>query len=95
MSESRARRNVSILFDDNRLNAKTALLEKLAQMQHADGSWPWFPVAGDDYITLYISGHGRMRHLGVKVDTAPAVKSLSRLDGWMHQLLDAQKHHGR
>jgi uncharacterized protein YfaS (alpha-2-macroglobulin family) len=95
-AESQARKNVGILFDDNRLNTETArLTEKLAQMQYADGSWPWFPGGrGDDYITLYITtGYGRMRHLGVKVDTAPAVKALSRLDGWAHErYLWAQKH---
>jgi uncharacterized protein YfaS (alpha-2-macroglobulin family) len=95
-AESQQRRNVGILFDDNRLNAETAALtQKLAQMQYPDGSWPWFPGGrGDDYITLYIAtGYGRMRHLGVKVDAAPAVKALARLDGWAHdRYLDAQKH---
>ena len=73
--ESQARKNVGILFDDNRLNAETAtLMAKLAQMQYADGSWPWFPGGpGNDYITLYITtGYGRLRHLGVKIDMAPA-----------------------
>jgi uncharacterized protein YfaS (alpha-2-macroglobulin family) len=95
-AESQQRRNVGILFDDNRLNEETArLTAKLAQMQHADGSWPWFPGGpGNDYITLYITtGYGRLRHLGVKVDTTAAVKALSRLDGWAHErYLWAQKH---
>ncbi|MBM3983537.1 MAG: hypothetical protein FJ304_25350, partial [Planctomycetes bacterium] len=94
--ESAARKNVGVLFDDNRLNAETARqMDKLAQMQYADGSWPWFPGGrGNDYITLYITtGFGRMRHLGVKVDTAPAVKALARLDNWMQeQYAWAQKH---
>ncbi len=88
-SESQARRNVGILFDDNRLNDETArTLRKLAEMQHADGAWPWFPGDhGDDYITLYITtGFGRLRHLGVKIDTAPAIKSLARLDGWIDRI---------
>jgi uncharacterized protein YfaS (alpha-2-macroglobulin family) len=87
-AESQQRRNVGILFDDNRLNEETArLLQKLAQMQNADGSWPWFPGGpGNDYITLYITtGFGRMRHLGVKIDTAAAVKSLARLDNWARE----------
>ena len=52
------------------------LLRKMAEMQHGDGSWPWFPGGpGNDYITLYITtGFGRLRHLGAKVDTAAAVK---------------------
>lgn len=88
IKESEARRNVGILFDDNRLNAEQAqALAILAEMQHPDGAWPWFPGGqGNDYITLYITtGFGRMRHLGVKVDMAPAIKSLDRLDQWMHE----------
>lgn len=84
--EAQARRNVGILFDENRLNTETAVLvRKLADMQRADGAWPWFPGGPpNDYITLYITtGFGRMRHLGVQVDTAPAIKSLTRLDGWV------------
>jgi uncharacterized protein YfaS (alpha-2-macroglobulin family) len=85
-NESQARRNVGILFDDNRLNAETAQTqEQLAQMQLADGAWPWFPGGpANDYITLYITtGYGRLRNLGVQPDTAPAVKSLGRLDRWI------------
>ncbi len=85
-AESQARRNVGILFDDNRLNDETSrLLHKLAEQQLDDGAWPWFPGGpANDYITLYITtGFGRMRHLGVDIDTAPAVKSLARLDGWV------------
>jgi uncharacterized protein YfaS (alpha-2-macroglobulin family) len=85
-AESQARRNVGILFDDNRLNNETEqTLQKLAQMQLPDGAWPWFPGGrGNDYITLYItSGFGRLRHLGVDVSVEPAVRSLRRLDAWM------------
>ena len=85
-AESQARRNVGILFDENRLNEETArLLKKLSEQQMGDGAWPWFPGGPpNDYITLYITtGFGRLRHLGVKVDAAPALKSLARLDGWI------------
>ncbi|MFM1770385.1 MAG: hypothetical protein RJA22_2914 [Verrucomicrobiota bacterium] len=85
-AESQARRNVGILFDDNRLNDETArTLAKLTEMQLPDGAWPWFPGGrGNDYITLYVTtGFGRLRHLGVDVSTVPALKSLARLDGWM------------
>jgi hypothetical protein len=87
-SESQARRNVGVLFDDNRLNTETAgTLRKLTKMQLGDGSWPWFPGGkGNDYITLYITtGFGRLRHLGVDVSVAPALKSLARLDNWMDE----------
>ncbi len=87
--ESQARRNVGILFDDNRLTQETARLQQqLADMQLPDGAWPWFPGGrGNDYITLYITtGYGRMRHLGVKIDETPAIKSLTRLDGWADKI---------
>ncbi len=87
--ETEARHNVGILFDDNRLNEETARLEKkLADQQLGDGAWPWFPGGPpNDYMTLYITtGYGRLRHLGVKLDIAPAVKSLERLDGWIDQI---------
>ena len=97
-AESQARRNVGILFDENRLNEETArLLRKLAEMQLKDGAWPWFPGGpGNDYITLYITtGFGRLRHLGVKIDTAPAVKSLARLDGWIDRIYREILKHGK
>jgi uncharacterized protein YfaS (alpha-2-macroglobulin family) len=84
--ESRARKNVGILFDDNRLNDETArLLRKLAEQQLGDGQWPWFPGGrGNDYITLYIAtGFGRLRHLGAQVDVSSAVKALTSLDAWI------------
>lgn len=86
--ESEARRNVGILFDANRLNNETTrALRKLTELQAADGSWPWFPGGRpNDYITLYITtGFGRLRHLGVDIDVSPAVKSLARLDSWIHE----------
>jgi len=87
-SESQARKNVGILFDDNRLNYETdRTLQKLTELQLPDGSWPWFPGGrGNDYITLYITtGFGRLRHLGVDLNTAPAIRSLNRLDNWMQE----------
>ena len=87
--ENQARHNVGILFDENRLNDETKRLQtKLAEMQYGDGHWPWFPGGrADGYITLYIAtGYGRLRHLGVTLDMAPAVKTWAELDGW----IDAQ-----
>ena len=85
-NEKQARHNVGVLFDENRLNDETARGQsKLAEMQYGDGRWPWFPGGRpDEYITLYIAtGYGRLRHLDVKVDQAPAVKAWSALDGWI------------
>ncbi|TVS20930.1 MAG: alpha-2-macroglobulin family protein [Planctomycetaceae bacterium] len=85
-AESQARRNVGILFDDNRLNDETArLLQRISEQQREDGAWPWFPGGPpNDFITLYITtGFGRLRHLGVDISVAPAVKALEHLDGWV------------
>ena len=87
-SESQARRNVGILFDDNRLNYETEnTLRKLTDMQLPDGSWPWFPGGrGNDYITLYITtGFGRLRHLGADTQVDPAMRALGRLDNWIDE----------
>jgi hypothetical protein len=97
-NESQARRNVGILFDENRLNQETAMLHrKLSEQQLADGAWPWFPGGpANDYITLYITtGFGRMRHLGAEIDVAPAVKSLARLDGWIDRTYREILKHGK
>ena len=85
-NESQARRNVGVLFDNNRLNYETEMtLRKLTEMQLEDGRWPWFPGGpANDYITLYIvSGFGRLRHLGADIAFAPAARSVPRLDAWM------------
>lgn len=85
VKEGQARRNVGVLFDDNRLADEIGrVTAKLTEMQNPDGGWPWFPGGRtDDYITLYITtGYGRLRHLGVKIDTAPAARAVAYLDGW-------------
>lgn len=85
-NESAARRNVGILFDDNRLTYETTrALAKLTEQQLGDGAWPWFPGGpANDYITLYIvTGFGRLRHLGVDIAVDPAVRALARLDAWL------------
>lgn len=98
VKESEARRNVGVLFDGNRLDAEAArTFGKLAQMQYPDGAWPWFPGGREnDYITLYITtGFGRLRHLGVKVDQGPAIKSLTRLDGRVTEMYRQILRHGK
>ena len=86
-AESQARRNVGILFDENRLQDETSrALFKLQQMQLSNGLWPWFPgCRGNKYITLYITtGFGRLRHLGVQqIDVSAALKALGALDKWV------------
>ncbi|MFW6279445.1 MAG: alpha-2-macroglobulin family protein, partial [Planctomycetota bacterium] len=87
-SESKARKSVGILFDENRLERETTrVMQRLSELQYGDGGWPWFAGGPkDDYITLYITtGFARLRHLGVEVDMSPAVKALGYLDGWMRE----------
>ncbi|HNQ90291.1 MAG TPA: alpha-2-macroglobulin family protein [Verrucomicrobiota bacterium] len=84
--ESEARRNVGVLFDDNRLGDEMGrALQTLREAQRPDGAWSWFPGGPEsDYITLYVlGGFGRLRHLGVQVPTDMAVRALERLDGWI------------
>lgn len=86
--ESRARRNVGVLFDANQLDSELrSAANKLSQMQYDDGTWPWFPGGrANEFITLYITtGFGRLRHLGVEIDVAPATKSLAELDRWIDE----------
>ena len=83
--ESQARRNVGILFDDNRLNSESQrILAKLTQLQRPDGAWPWFPGGpANSYMTMYITaGFGRLRHLGVDLDITAAINSIKHLDQW-------------
>ncbi|MHC4351386.1 MAG: alpha-2-macroglobulin family protein, partial [Planctomycetota bacterium] len=89
VAESEARRNVGILFDENRLADEMSRAQfKLKQAQLDSGLWPWFPgFRGSRYITLYIvTGFGRLRHLGVnQVDVSSAIKALDALDYWMDE----------
>jgi uncharacterized protein YfaS (alpha-2-macroglobulin family) len=96
-AESQARKNVGILFDENRLWDETSRsLFKLQQMQQDNGLWPWFPGGrGNNYITLYIvTGFGRLRYLGVRdMDISLPIKALDALDSWMDkQYRDITEH---
>ncbi len=87
--ESQARRNVGILFDDNRMRDEiNRAMQKLAAAQYSDGTWSWFPGGpSNEFITLYITtGFARLRHLGVDLDIAPALRAISELDQWIHEI---------
>ncbi len=97
-SETEARRNVGVLFDDNRLDSEMARARKrLGEMQLRDGSWPWFPGgSGSSYITLYIvTGEARLQHLGVPVDTTMSLRALDWLDAYMHKMYEDIKGENR
>jgi len=89
-SETQAKRNIGLLFDENTLAAGLrSAYGKLETMQLRDGSWPWFPGGrGDSYITLYLlTGFGRLRKLGVtNVPQDLALKAVGHLDAWIDEV---------
>ncbi len=88
-SETESRRNIGVLFDDNRLNSELARASKrLTEMQLGNGAWPWFPGgSGSSYITLYIvTGEARLKHLGVPVDTKMSLRALDWLDAEVREM---------
>ncbi len=90
-SEAEARRNVGILFDQNRVNDQVErLTQRLTDVQADDGSWPWFPGGrSNSFITLYIAtGYGRLRHLGAEVDPSPAIHALGHLDAFSKEMYE-------
>lgn len=97
LNESQARKNVGVLFEDNRMNNEiNRALKQLTEMQLPDGQWPWFPGGrGNDFITLHITtGFGRLRHLGVDINAAPAIRSLTALDAWIDRTYREILRHG-
>ncbi len=90
-NDSQARRNVGLLFDTNRLDSEVKeSVNRLAQMQLPDGSWPWFSGGpSNDYLTLYITtGFGRLRKLGGDVDVTSAIKALTQIDSQIKRRYD-------
>ena len=90
-NESAARRKVGLLFDENHMvDQLDRAQRKLKDMQLSNGAWPWFPGGRpSDFVTLYVlCGYGRLKHLEVDVDLAPAVKALSYVDGWVRERYD-------
>ncbi|WP_411275028.1 MG2 domain-containing protein [Daejeonella sp.] len=64
--ETERKRRLSVLFDLNRMAYELrSNLDKLAQMQHSNGSFAWFPGMSDDrYITQHIVlGMGQLKKL--------------------------------
>jgi uncharacterized protein YfaS (alpha-2-macroglobulin family) len=90
-SETESRRNIAVLFDDNRLDSEMDRARKrLTDLQLDDGSWPWFPGGdGSPYITLYIvTGEARLKHLGVPVDTKMSLRALDWLDAHVREMYE-------
>jgi hypothetical protein len=89
-SESQQRRNIALLFDLHRLASEGRKnLRKLADMQNADGSFPWFKGGpANRYITQHIIlGMGRLMQVeGGRVEVEEILeKALPYLDNEMSE----------
>ena len=84
VDEKEARARIALLFDATRAdNEMQAALARLQALRNGDTGWPWFPGGQTcDSVTLgIISGFGRLRVAGVKVDVQPALQTIPWLDG--------------
>ena len=91
-SETQARKNLGILFEENRIRSEVdRAMQRLRETQLGDGAWSWFPGGrANDFITMYITtGFARLDHLGVQVDMQPALKAVSRMDKWIVKRYEA------
>jgi len=89
-SESQQRRNIALLFDLHRLASEgRKTLRKLADMQNADGSFPWFKGGpANRYITQHIIlGMGRLMQVeGGRLEVEEILeKALPYLDDEMSE----------
>jgi hypothetical protein len=79
-SEEEQKKNIALLFDLDRMGRElTAAMDKLREMQSADGGFVWFKGGRDDrYITQYIlTGIGRLQQLqAVPAALATKVKEM-------------------
>ena len=83
VDEREARQRITLLLDRNRAEREQAEgVARLESLRTADGGWPWFPGGGTcDQVTLSIlSGFGRLRAAGAKVEMQPALATLPWLD---------------
>ncbi|MBN8457014.1 MAG: hypothetical protein J0M04_04145 [Verrucomicrobia bacterium] len=92
------RQRVALLFDDNRMADEIAKARaKLKEMQLSNGMWPWFPggLASESITAHIVAGYGELRAAGVEVDTEPAIKGATALDGSLtevhRQLIHAER----
>ena len=79
-TEAEQKKNIALLFDMNRMSkALESALNRLLDMQSADGAFPWFNGGPDDrYITQYIlTGIGHLKKLGaIPAALKPKVDSI-------------------
>ncbi len=96
VSEQEQKKRIALLFDLHKLKAEEqANLQKLADMQLVDGSFPWFRGNYPDrFITQHIlAGIGQLLHLQVIDGKEPVLEKITR-KGWNyleHQLQEEAK----
>jgi uncharacterized protein YfaS (alpha-2-macroglobulin family) len=86
-SETEARHNIGLLFDETKLRNESAQnLKKLSNMQLANGAWPWFSGGeANFYLTIYIAtGFGKLKHMNIDIDYSAAYRAIDFLD---HELV--------
>ncbi|RYE22505.1 MAG: hypothetical protein EOP42_24335 [Sphingobacteriaceae bacterium] len=79
-NESEQKKRIALLFDLNKMSYELQLnLNKLKEMQLADGSFPWFTgLRSDRYITQYIlAGIGQLDAAKVSDNQNSALKNIS------------------
>ncbi|HEY0355971.1 MAG TPA: alpha-2-macroglobulin family protein, partial [Flavisolibacter sp.] len=75
-TEAEQKKNIALLFDMVRMsNELKSNLEKLKQMQSANGGFVWFKGGPDDrYMTQYIvTGIGHLKKLGVETENLSSI----------------------
>ena len=83
-NESQARRNVGILFDDNRLNYETdATLRKLTEMQLDDGSLAVVPRRAGQRLHHALHHHRLWPAAAPRARTSTRPRPSARSSGWM------------
>ncbi len=70
-SEAERKKRIATLFDLNRMQRRSEkAVEKLSEVQGADGGWSWFPgMRSDRYITQHIvAGMGHLSSMGIELE---------------------------
>ncbi len=83
-----ARRRLALLFDLNWLQGQNALAaRKLAELQRADGAWPWFRgMQGSLHVTLYaVEALGRLAALTGQALPGDVLPMYTRALGYLHR----------
>jgi uncharacterized protein YfaS (alpha-2-macroglobulin family)/tetratricopeptide (TPR) repeat protein len=95
--EEQNKQNLALFFDKNRMfNELSQAMTELVQRQDDSGGWAWMPgLKPSFYITNYIAaGFGRLRHLGINIDSSAALKAFDYLDNELRKRYEEIKNHG-